>query len=75
MRRYKPDPYPGKITLFWASGRPEEPSDPRLGWGELAELGMDIHKIPGDHESILREPQLQVLAERLKACLDNALPS
>ena len=72
VRRYKPDPYPGKVNFFWASGRGEKPSDSRRGWQELAKLGIDIHRIPGDHYSMLREPQLQALAERLKDCLDNA---
>ena len=74
ISRYRPNPYPGKITFFWASDRPEGPSDPRWGWRELANKGMDIIRIPGDHNSILREPQLHVLAERLKDCLDNTLP-
>ena len=75
VSRYKPDPYSGKITFFWASDHPEGPSDSRWGWRELAEQGMDIQRVPGDHGTILREPQLHVLAERLKDCLDQALPS
>ena len=73
-RRYKPVPYPGKITFFWASDGPEGPSDPRRGWRELAEQGMAIHRIPGDHGGIRQEPMVQVLAERLNDCLEEALP-
>ena len=73
--RYKPSPYYGKITFFWASDRPEGPSDSRLGWRELAERGTDIHRIPGIHETMLQEPQLGALAERLKTCLDQASQS
>ena len=75
VRAYKPSPYPGKITFFWASDHPEEPSDSRWGWQELANGGMEIHRITGEHLTVLREPHLQVLAERLKDCLDQALPS
>ena len=74
-RTYKPGSYNRKINYFWARDGLKRRSDTRLLWRGLAERGMEIHKIPGDHESILREPQLQVLAERLKECLDRALPS
>jgi len=75
VNRYKPDPYSGKITFFWANDRPEGLSDSRWGWRELAEQGMDIQRVPGDHVTILREPHLQVLAERLKDCLDRTRAS
>ena len=75
-RAYNPSPYPGKITFFWASDRPKGFSDSRWGWPGLANGGIEIHRIPGAHSSIIfKEPGLQVLAERLKDCLDQALPS
>ena len=37
----------------------------------LAE-GVEIHLIPGSHRSVIKEPNVQLLAEKLKACLDLA---
>jgi thioesterase domain-containing protein len=81
---YVPQVYPGRITLFRASEpsvftqlylpRPEDwyNRDPLHGWGNLAEGGLDLHDVPGDHFSLFEEPHVQVLAERLNACLDEA---
>ena len=69
-RNYTPLVNPNKVTLFRASKRP--PGfyfDSKLGWGDLAAGGMEIHEIPGDHVSIMKSP---VLAEKLKICLNKA---
>jgi hypothetical protein len=73
-RLYQPRVYPGKVTLFRASHRETVGSDARLGWGELAAGGLEIHEVPGDHFSFWQEPNVRVLAERLTACLYRALP-
>ncbi len=68
-KNYIPQVYPGHITLFQAKLRSSKRySDAQGGWGDLAK-GVEVHEIPGDHTSILREPHVQVLAEKLKACL------
>lgn len=33
--------------------------DLRLDWGRLAAGGADVHVIPGDHETLLREPNVR----------------
>ncbi|PSB02437.1 condensation domain-containing protein [Merismopedia glauca] len=71
--KYIPQVYPGKITIFAASDRSEsigEEVTPDLGWGNIAEQGVEIHQIPGDHLGILQEPHVQILAEKLKSCLE-----
>ncbi len=70
--RYVAKAYPGRITLFWATERLAESSDPRLSWKELAGAGLEVREVPGDHLSMMREPHVQVLAQQLKACLDAA---
>jgi hypothetical protein len=40
-------------------------NDEALGWGQRALGGVDIEVIPGDHDSIFREPNVRVLAEKL----------
>ncbi len=65
---YVPGWYRGTITLF----RPEASRKrrPELAWRMVA-LGVDVHDVPGDHlTSITR--YVDVLGERLRACLQNA---
>jgi thioesterase domain-containing protein len=74
LREYVPRIYPGHVTLFRASKRPECDDDRDLGWGKLAE-GVEIHEIPGYHGSIVMEPRVRILAEELQACLAQAQAS
>ncbi|WP_414544489.1 amino acid adenylation domain-containing protein [Nostoc sp. CCY0012] len=75
---YVPQVYSGKITLLRASEMVAEDSGgvfaqsfqkPALGWGELTTQPIEIHEVPGDHVTMLAEPHVQVLAEKLKCCL------
>lgn len=71
-RRYRPQKYPGKITLFRASNQPLGIiPDPTLGWeGIPAEL--EIHEVPGHHGSIVAEPYVGTLAKSLTECIELA---
>jgi thioesterase domain-containing protein/acyl carrier protein len=75
---YVSQPYSGKITLLRASEMVAEDSrgvfaqsfrQPALGWGELTTEPIEIHEVPGDHVTMLTEPHVQVLADKLKSCL------
>ena len=68
--RYRPLPYEGKIHYLWSGDNPLEPRDERYGWTQLPTEGARVHRVTGDHLTMMREPHLSVLAERLKACLD-----
>ncbi|MCA1601395.1 MAG: non-ribosomal peptide synthetase, partial [Acidobacteria bacterium] len=69
-RDYVPQIYPGRITLFWASEAPVlAHNDTRLGWGEVAAEGLEVHVVPGDHGTMRAEPHVEILAEKLTACL------
>ncbi|AOW98783.1 hypothetical protein BJP34_04335 [Moorena producens PAL-8-15-08-1] len=71
---YEAQPYPGNIALFNASEQPIDiAGDPTLGWRNFIAGEIEVHEIPGDHFSVIREPQVLVLAERLKLCRDRAL--
>jgi len=73
IRGYKPQMYPGRITLFMSSEEHVRSSlDSRLAWSKLAADGLEVHLMPGDHLTILRDPHLKVLAERLETCIDRA---
>jgi thioesterase domain-containing protein len=63
-------PYAGKVTVFLAKETPELSSeDARVGWGRLASGGFEVYEIDCAHDDILREPNVQVLAKRLAACI------
>jgi amino acid adenylation domain-containing protein len=71
VQRYRLRPYAGQLTVFRArEGNPlfGDPG-PDLGWGVLAGEGVATYEIPGDHHTVTREPNVQVLAAHLEACL------
>ncbi|HVG06916.1 MAG TPA: amino acid adenylation domain-containing protein [Thermoanaerobaculia bacterium] len=71
FRSYRPRPYPGPIALFRAAGTGFDPSLCHdLGWGRFTPSPVEVHEFPGDHISMMAEPDVAVLAERLRACLD-----
>ncbi|MFZ0638726.1 MAG: alpha/beta fold hydrolase, partial [Candidatus Acidiferrales bacterium] len=62
--------YPGRVTLFKASETPEGASpDATLGWSAWASGGVEVHIVPGNHANLVYEPHVEVLAEKLTACL------
>lgn len=66
MRDYQPGPYPGKLHFFLAKERDAfNAQTPAHGWIPLAEQGIEIYTIPGDHISMNEEPQVRVLAHYL----------
>ncbi len=67
--RYVPQPYPNRITLFRATDQPDSARhDPTLGWRALAQE-IQVHPVPGNHLSLLKQPHVQTLAEQLRHCL------
>jgi amino acid adenylation domain-containing protein len=73
MCRYVPGPYPGRIDLFRVAAAPgEERADSERGWGPLAEGGVAVHEVPGEHDDLIYEPHVKVLAERLRQRLEEA---
>lgn len=41
------------------------------GWSQYASGIVDIYVVPGNHHTMMSQPHVQVLAEKLKKCLDN----
>jgi MbtH protein len=70
---YQPRAYPGRVTLFRARAQPLfRLQEPDLGWRGVACGGLQIVVIPGTHDDLLSEPVVQVLAQSLQACLEEA---
>jgi FkbH-like protein len=66
-------PYEGQVTLLRTRGQPIFCSfDEDFGWGRLVRGELHLQVIPGSHENIFVEPNVQVLARELDACLHRA---
>ena len=73
LYEYHPPIYPGRVTLFRVQAIPlRRAYDPELGWGRLAEGGVEVKMIPGGHHSLLEHPHVEGLADELGACLELA---
>jgi aspartate racemase len=73
VRAYIPHVYPGRMIFFLDSETPVKGShNPMLTWGDLVAGGLEVHRVPGQWSTIFQEPHVQVLAEQLRACLDQA---
>ena len=73
LRKYYPQPYPGNVVLLRAMGGHLFSShDPEMGWGKLAEGGVDVKVIPGSHLRIFKEPHVNELAAQLRLAIEEA---
>jgi len=59
---YTARPYKGKLTVFKAehSWGPNE-----MGWESLAKGGLDVRIVPGDHYTVIEEPNVGQLAKEI----------
>jgi amino acid adenylation domain-containing protein len=69
-RTYQPQPYPGCVVLFRCAERPVQPNwAGQSGWSELVAGGLEVYEIPGNHKTIFLEPNVDILASKLRTCL------
>lgn len=60
-------PYPGKLNLFRAADVPNfAEMDATLGWSAIAQGGVEVNFVPGDHVSMFKRPYNRSLAQRLQ---------
>jgi amino acid adenylation domain-containing protein len=63
---YRPRPYAGRATLFRSTTSLKQGlNDDALTWGTLVAGGLEVHHIPGDHRSILKDPAAATVARSL----------
>jgi len=73
VQAYEPKPYDGTITLFRATRQPIGIyPDNTLGWAPFATGGIVDEAIPCLHASMVSEPRVVILAEKLDRCLASA---
>jgi len=71
LKQYQLKPQEVALNLFKAQTRTYYVADQQfLGWKPFALKGVNIHNIPGEHNTIFKAPNDQPFAEALQRCLD-----
>jgi amino acid adenylation domain-containing protein len=70
MQSYRPEVSSTRVTLLKAGE--QEVADETMGWGALTSGEIEIHRVPGSHFTIVREPYVRSLAEQLADCINRA---
>ncbi len=70
MDNYVAKPFVGDAVLFRSRIQSMESAlDPDLSWASLIVGNLDIHAITGPHFSMMKEPHVRILSEKLKLYL------
>lgn len=70
---YVPKPYAGEITQFVPIKEYAHHEGPELGWEKLALGGLETPQLPVYPAGMIVEPFVQLLAEKIKICIEKAL--
>jgi aspartate racemase len=73
LHRYVPGTYNGRVTVFRAHNRSFNEVifgslDPTMGWGDLAQGGVEVRIVDGFHRNIHLSPYVASLSSELKRC-------
>jgi thioesterase domain-containing protein/acyl carrier protein len=72
-KAYAPGPYAGRVILFLTEEAPSLYTiGPKSGWTPLISGGIEVYNVDGDNLSMYDSPHIDVLAEKLKSCIDRA---
>jgi FkbH-like protein len=67
---YVPRPYPGQAAMLLSSDDPGRVIyDRRLAWADLVQGGLTVRFMPGSHDNMLDEPQVDGVAAVVAQCL------
>src|SRR5262249_52739605 len=58
LSTYEPAHFSGRVTVLLPKQSVDIHEDTDLGWGRVAGGGLDVHIMPGDHASLLRDPEM-----------------
>ncbi len=73
--RYRAPYLLNKLTLFKAEKTLEifkSMEAPYNHWDKHSALSIELHMVPGDHETMFQEPNVIILAEKLNQCLNES---
>ncbi len=65
--------YPGRVELIWADESGS--TDATMGWGDIAEGGVGIHRVAESHEQMMDEGFVGPTASVVRALIDDATAS
>lgn len=80
IQSYQPDSYPGQITLFRADAHSEKSLPVSLtvmyhqltyGWEAYSTSPLKVLPVPGTHDTIMEQPNIQILAAQLRQSIDD----
>jgi acetoacetyl-CoA synthetase len=66
---YRPSAFPGTVTFFRAMRPYPLAFDPLPVWRRVART-VEIYDVPGTHESLIEEPNVAVLGNLMRRCLE-----
>jgi amino acid adenylation domain-containing protein len=70
VNTYKPEPYDGDVVLFKVISRPSYLHwDPMEQWNGLITGSLEVIMVDGNHMSVLKPPQVNLLAEKIISTL------
>ena len=68
-----PEAYPGPVVAFTCSVYDaRKPADSDARWARLVPDGVEHYVIPGDHNTLMREPNVDLLIKTLNTILKEA---
>jgi amino acid adenylation domain-containing protein len=67
LRSYKPGRFHGGAVLLRTADAEFSSPDITLGWSAVVDAPVHVSDVPGDHDSILMKPQVEILAARISA--------
>jgi len=69
QEQFVPFPYQGRVAFFYGDDSSRNPlhyfNQPEAGWKKFYTGAFNVHTIPGGHGNFFREPNIQVLSEKL----------
>ncbi|MGB7922770.1 MAG: thioesterase domain-containing protein, partial [Pyrinomonadaceae bacterium] len=75
-QNYLPQTYPGRVTVIQVgvhgadSGERIEAQPGASKWNEFSTEPVEVHTVPGNHVTVMTEPYVRDVAEKLNACLE-----
>lgn len=70
LQIYTPKLYNGPVTVFKAQ---KSPGSLDMGWAKLVKGPLHLHELPGDHYSLIKDPEVKQLVKELSISIDLAV--
>ena len=73
VARYACPPHDVAMDLFVTAERATGSGSDSLGWAELHQGALRVHRFEGDHRAMVTEPQVTLVAEMVSRSLRDAV--